>query len=111
MGGNPHQRKRKNFFIPKIISDMMMALTKNSTSIYFGCKHHCIKHASPISIEHIESCDLFEGYGKLRDYVTRLRSENIRDWPTPEIGEAMLLFKTLAEQVQAMEQMGLAQLH
>lgn len=100
--------RRRNFFIPKMISDMMMALTKNSTSLFFGCKHHCIKHASPINIDHIESCSLFEGFGGLRAFVQKLKALNIRDWPPAEATEAMLMFKTLAEQVQVMEQMGLA---
>lgn len=91
-----------------MISDMMLSMTKNSTSLFFGCKHLCIKHSSPINIEHIEACALFEGYGRLRDFVSMLRSQNIRDWSVADADEAMLLFKTLAEQVKVMEQMGLA---
>ena len=87
---------------------MMLALTKDSTSIYFGCKHMCTKHASPITLEHIKTCDLFQGYGTLKDFVLRVKSQNIRDWPRPEQDEALMLFKALAEQILAMEQAGYA---
>lgn len=95
-------RRKRNLFIPKIATDMMLAVTKNSTSIYFVCKHQCVKHASPITIDHVETCDLFQGYEKLRQHMTKLKAQNIRDY-APGIERRLQLFKTMAEQIKAME--------
>ena len=58
----------------------MMALTKNSTSIYFGTRHICKKHEATIDLQHLETCDQFKVNQPLRELVDRLRSENIRYW-------------------------------
>jgi hypothetical protein len=62
-----------------MILNMMLALKKGSNSLYFGCKQVCIKHVSPIAIDHIELCGIFEGFGGLRDFFKKLRDQNIRD--------------------------------
>ena len=58
----------------------MMALTKNSTCIYFGTRHICKKHEATIDLQHLETCDQFMMDQPLRELVDRLRRENIRDW-------------------------------
>jgi len=85
-----------------------LSMTKNSTSIFFGCSHLCTKHATPITVEHIETCDLFVGYERLRELIDKLKRENIRDWDAKEQDQAIILFKLLAEQIQMMIQAGLA---
>jgi hypothetical protein len=58
----------------------MMALSKNSTSIYFGTRHICKKHEATIDLQHLETCDQFAYDQSLRGLIDRLRAENIRDW-------------------------------
>ena len=58
----------------------MMALSKNSTSIYFGTRHICKKHEATIDLQHLETCDQFSMDQPLRELVDRLKRENIRDW-------------------------------
>ena len=66
--------------MPKIVSDLMLASTKGSTSIYFGHKHHCCKHMTPITLEHLENCDLFTEQENLRTYANRLKQEKFYEW-------------------------------
>ena len=47
--------------IPKGMADMMLATTKDSTSLNFGMGHHCEKHGTLFTTEHIDQCDQLLG--------------------------------------------------
>ena len=40
-------------YIPRAISDLMLALSKNSTSVYYRCGHVCVKHQAVVDLVHI----------------------------------------------------------
>ena len=53
----PQRPKRKlPLYIPRIMSDLMWATTKDSTSIHFGFGHRCHKHGRLFDVEHIQNC-------------------------------------------------------
>ena len=70
-----YEHSRKNYFMPKIVLDLMLATTKNSTSVYFGQKNMCCKHMTLVTMEHLEVCDLFVGQERIKGYATRLKTE------------------------------------
>jgi hypothetical protein len=51
----PWERKER-LLIPKIMNQMMLASTGNSTLIHFGMSHLCHKHNKLFNLEHIKSC-------------------------------------------------------
>ncbi len=63
-----------------MITDMLLALSKNSTSIYFNTTHRCMKHDRLITLEHMYTCSYFPRTAELREYLEMLRTSNIRDW-------------------------------
>ena len=63
----PQKPKRKlPLYIPRIMTDLMWATTKNSTSIHFGFRHKCHKHDRLFDLEPIANCDLLRGCPTLR---------------------------------------------
>ena len=63
-----------------MITDMLLALSKNSTSIYFNTTHRCTKHDRLITLEHMDTCSYFPRTAELREYLEMLKASNIRDW-------------------------------
>jgi hypothetical protein len=51
------QKKQERIWVPKIMLDMMLATTANSTSVYFGMNHMCKKHNRLFTLDHVETCD------------------------------------------------------
>ena len=49
--------RREKFYVPKIMTDMMLATTGNGTSIHFGMNHLCLSHNKLYTLEHIGECD------------------------------------------------------
>jgi hypothetical protein len=49
--------RAEKVFIPKIMSEMMLAVTGNGTSTHFGMNHMCHKHKRLFTLDHIETCD------------------------------------------------------
>ena len=49
--------RREKFYVPKIMTDMMLATTGNGTSIHFGMNHLCLTHNKLCTLEHIGECD------------------------------------------------------
>ena len=53
--------RAEKVFIPKIMSEMMLAVTGIGTSTHFGINHMCQKHKRLFTLDHIETCDTLEG--------------------------------------------------
>ena len=49
--------RREKFYVPKIMSDMMLAKTGNGTSIHFGMNHLCLSNNKLCTLEHIGQCE------------------------------------------------------
>ena len=49
--------RREKFYVPKIMTDMMLATTGNGTSTHFGMNHLCLSHNKLYTLEHIGECD------------------------------------------------------
>ena len=43
------------------MAELMLATTKNSTSIHFGLGHRCERHMVNFTLEHLEMCDAIVG--------------------------------------------------
>ena len=55
------QERPEKIYIPIIMAELMLATTKNSTSIHFGLGHRCEKHMVNFTLEHLERCDAIVG--------------------------------------------------
>jgi hypothetical protein len=53
--------RREKFYVPKIMTNMMLATTGNGTSIHFGMNHLCLSHNKLYTLEHIGECDRLSG--------------------------------------------------
>ena len=49
--------RREKFYVPKIMSDMMLPTTGNGTSTHLGMNHLCLSHNKLYTLEHIGECD------------------------------------------------------
>ena len=53
--------RREKIYVPKIMLNMMLATTSNSTSVHYGMDHMCHKHKRLFTLDHIEICDRLKG--------------------------------------------------
>jgi hypothetical protein len=72
IGREPLPRKTK-VYIPRVMANMMLATTSNSTSVHFGMDHMCNKHKCLFTLEHIEQCDALSGCQDIRKYANKLK--------------------------------------
>ena len=56
-GDEAPPKKLKRIYIPKVLSDLIWATTKDSTSIRFGFGHLCHKHKKMFNLDHLQECD------------------------------------------------------
>ena len=82
------------------MADMMLATTKDSTSINFGMGHHCEKHGTLFTTEHIDQCDELLGCENIARYAKKLKEAHLLDWPKDERLKAITEFTLLAIQMQ-----------
>jgi len=68
----PVQRKEK-LYIPRVMYNMMLATTSNSTSVHFGMDHMCKKHNRLFTLDHVESCDSLTGCQDIRKNANKLK--------------------------------------
>ena len=84
MSSSPHTQQRKEvrftemplkpkcklpLYIPRIMTDLMWATTKNSTSIHFGFGHKCHKHGRLFDLEHVRTCSEITGCSDIGEYA------------------------------------------
>ncbi len=86
--------------MPKIMYEMMLATTSNSTSVHFGMDHMCHKHKQLFTLDHIESCDSLTGCGDIRKYANMLKDKHILDWNKEDRHHGIACFVYLTIQIQ-----------
>jgi hypothetical protein len=84
--------------------DMMLATTANSTSVYFGMNHMCKKHNQLFTLDHVESCDAFQGCQDIRKYANKLKDQHILDWEKEERYHGIALFAYVTIQMQNLKE-------
>ena len=82
------------------MADMMLATTKDSTSINFAMDHHCEKHGTLFTTEHIDQCDELRGCENIARYAKKLKEVHLLDWPKEERLKAITEFTLLTMQMQ-----------
>jgi len=82
-------------YIPRIMADMMVATTANSTSIHFGFGHMCEEHKCLFDLKHIKECSLLTGCGKVPEYAAKLKETPFTEWDLKTKGEAIGAFALL----------------
>ena len=82
------------------MADMMLATTKDSTSINFGMGHQCEKHGTLFTTEHIDQCDELRGCENIARYAKKLKEVHLLDWPKEERLKAITEFTLLTVQMQ-----------
>ena len=50
-------KRKLPLYIPPIMSDLMWATTKDSTSVHFGFGHRCYKHGRIFDLENVRTCN------------------------------------------------------
>ena len=92
----PQQKKwQEKLYIPRIMAEMMLATTANTTSIHFGMGHQCHKHDRLYTLDHICECDALVECGKVREYANKLKEKHILDWEKDERTHAIYTFAQL----------------
>jgi hypothetical protein len=87
--------KQEKIWVPKIMVNMMLATTANSTSVHFGMNNLCKKHNKLFTLDHIESCDSLSGCQDIRKYANKLKDLHITKWDREERYHAIALFAYL----------------
>ena len=97
----PQKPKRKlPLYIPRIMSDLMWATTKDSTSIHFGFGHKCHKHGRLFDLEHVRTCSELTGCPDISKYAQMLKGDtNIRLWNQEVLADVILQYTQLAVQL------------
>ena len=54
-------KRKLPLYIPRIMSDLMWATTKDSTSVHFGFGHRCHKHGRIFDLEPVRKCNVITG--------------------------------------------------
>ena len=55
------------------MAETVLAATVNSTLVYFGFNHMCMKHNALFTMEHVERCDGITGCTNIRRFARRLK--------------------------------------
>lgn len=90
-------------YVPRVMADMMVAATTNSTSVHFGFGHMCRAHNTLFTMEHVEQCSEIVGCKNIRTYAHKLKEEHILRWDPEERHAAILEFALLTMQMKNLE--------
>ena len=86
--------------MPRIMMDVMLATTGNTTCPTFGMGHMCHKHNRLFTLDHVGSCDQLTGCKKIREYDNKLRIQHLLEWDSRLRLEAIAAFALLTIQKQ-----------
>ena len=88
----PQRPKRKlPLYIPRIMSDLMWATTKDGTSVHFGFGHRCHKHGRMFDLDHIRNCSEITGCQDIAKYAKMIKEGgNIRLWDQEVLASAII---------------------
>jgi hypothetical protein len=87
--------RREKIYVPKIMLNMMLATTSNSTSVHYGMDHMCHRHKRLFTLDHIETCDQLTGCQKIRGYANKLKEKPLLEWDKQERFDAIGAFALL----------------
>ena len=104
-------KRKLPLYIPRIMSDLMWATTKDSTSVHFGFGHRCHKHGRMFNLEHIQTCSEIKDCRDIAKFAQMLKGDvNIRQWDQEVLADAILQYTQLALQLANLTAKGLAAL-
>ena len=84
-------KRKLPLYIPRIMSDLMWATTKDGTSIHFGFGHHCHKHGRMFDLEHIRTSSEISGCPAIAKYAKRIKEgDNISLWKQEDLADASI---------------------
>ena len=107
----PRPRRKLPLYIPRIMTDLMWATTKDSTSIHFGFGHKCHKHGRLFDLEHVRTCSELSGYPDIGKYAPMLMGDTkIRLWKQEVLADCILQYTQLAVQLANLTPKNLATL-
>ena len=92
--------RREKIYVPKIMLNMMLATTSNSTSVHYGMDHMCHRHKRLFTLDHIETCDQLSGCERIRTYANKLKEKPLLDWDKQERFDAIAAFALLTIHIQ-----------
>ena len=93
-------KRKLPLYIPRIMSDLMWATTKDSTSIHFGFGHRCHKHGRMFDLKHIQNCSEIKDCRDIAKFAQMLKGDgNIRQWDQEVLADAILQYTHLALQL------------
>ena len=82
------------------MAELMLATTRDSTSIHFGMGHQCEAHGVLFTTEHIDQCDQLVGCTNISTYARKMKVMHLLDWPRDELLQAISEFVLLTDQMQ-----------
>ena len=86
-------------YIPRILTDIMWASTKDSTCVYFDLGHRCLKHNTVFNLDHLASCSKIQGCQNIARYAQKIKDKYILEWDEEERTNAILEYTYLAVQM------------
>ena len=97
----PQRPMRKlPLYIPRIMSHLMWATTKDSTSFHFGFGHRCHKHERNFDVEHVRTCNLITRCKDIDKYAKMIKEGgNIRSSDQEVLADCILQYSQLAVQL------------
>lgn len=87
--------RRRNLYVPKLLADMMWAVTRNSTTLHYGTHHRCLRHNRYFDLAHLKECDLLHNCEGIDGIANHIKNENIRTWKEVELAEAITKFASI----------------
>ena len=91
--------REEKIYIPRIMADMMVATTANSTSIHFGFGDMCTEHKCLFDLKHIQECSLLPGCGRVPEFANKLKETPFIEWDIETKFEAIGAFALLIAQL------------
>ena len=82
------------------MAELMLATTRDSTSIHFGMGHQCEAHGVIFTTEHIDQCDQLVGCTNISTYAKKTNEMHLLDWLRDELLQAISELVLLTVQMQ-----------
>ena len=96
----PRPKRKLPLYIPRIMTDLMWATTKDNTIIHFGFGHKCHMHSRLFDLQHVRTCSEIEGCPDIAKYAQMLKGDtNIRLWKQEVLADAIVQYTQQALQL------------
>ena len=78
-------------YIPRIMSDLRWATTKDSTSVHVGFEHRCHKNGRIFDLEYVRTISDITGCKDIDNYAKMIKEGgNIRSWNKEVLADCIL---------------------